>query len=151
MVGYITALQVSPLFAGGACSGVDVELVEVFLGLVDDEHPEALRLPSAVARLEEEAVRAGLCLFAGVGDAAAAVDESESVGRVDPFAVGIVGGARRLFEVRGDQESLVFPVGHHHHLNEALELAAVMLFHGEHPVTWVRPVNLMVVVVFTLH
>ena len=48
-----------------------VKLVEDFLGVLDDEHPEALGPPGFIVRLEEERVAADLLLIVGVGDAAA--------------------------------------------------------------------------------
>ena len=132
-------------------SHANVEMVEDFLGLGDDEHPEALILPSIVARLEEETVPALFLLVAVMGHAATwsssflIIDEFESLGAAShPNAVGQVGVVRRCRglrdEVRSDQEPLVFPIGRHHHLYHALQLAILMLLHSEHVVTLVGPV-----------
>ena len=134
-------------------SRVNVKLVEDFFGVGDDEHSEALRLPSVVARLEQKAVLAGLLLVARVSHAAAGscslliIDEFESVGIASlehPNAVGQVGvvclrrGLRD--EVRGDQEPFVFLSGRHRHLNHVLKRAAVMLYHSKREVTLDSPV-----------
>ena len=128
-------------------SRINVKLVEDFLGLGDDEHPEALLLPGVVARAEEETVLAALLLVTGVSHAAAGsssllvIGKPESVGVAaeHPNSVGQIGvvvlrrGLRG--EVRGDQESFVFPIGRHRHFHHVL-----MLFHAEHEVTRVSPV-----------
>ena len=105
-----------------------VKLMEDFFGVLDDEHPEALRPPSIIIRLEQECVTADLLLRVGVGDAAARAVALLVNGKSEHVGVGVVqnpGAVREVGivfrrrgsggEVSGDQDSLEHLSGVHGH------------------------------------